>query len=86
MTNVSPVIQDEGLELLKLGRLRVGDAADLDSAVSSRHVTTGLLTKFFTFPSAVLPALALHPDSGSSVLVLGKPSMGKDHSPPSLPR
>ena len=44
--------------------------------ISSRHLDTGLLTKYWTHLSAVLPAFVCTPEHGDRILVLGKPSFG----------
>lgn len=70
-------LQIEGQELLKVQNVSIREAPESEMAVSSRHLDTGLLTRYWTHLSAVLPALVCSPSHGDRVLVLGNPSFGE---------
>ena len=68
--------QENGPELLNFHSIRIEDASGSEPVISSRHVDSGLLTKFWTYPAAIIPALVLCPEPGDSILIIGQPPAG----------
>ena len=52
-----------------------------DPVSPSRHLRSGILASFWTYPGSVLPALAVCPSAGARVLVIGQPPPGLLHTP-----